>query len=130
MIYHYGLGIVAPYDFLSLPVLLGTVGGVGLLIGPAGLVWVKLQADSRPMLRRQYGMDYAFLASLFLISLTGLLLLALRESAAMGMMLAIHLGFVLGLFVTLPYSKFVHAIYRFAALVRFAEEKQMAARGS
>src|SRR5207247_102581 len=54
----------------------------------------------------------------FLLSLTGLLLLALRETTAMGTLLRIHLGIVLGLFLTLPYGKFVHGIYRSAALVR------------
>lgn len=119
-IYDYGLGLIAPYPFFSLPVLLGTLGGIGLLIGPAGLLWVKLQSDTRPMLVRHYGMDYAFLALLFMISLTGMLLLGLRETSAMGVMLAIHLGFVLAFFISLPYSKFVHAVYRFAALLRFA----------
>jgi len=123
-VYDYGLGRTAPYPFLSLPVIVGTVGGSGLLIGPVGLGWVKLRSDQRPMLVRHYGMDYAFLALLFLVSLTGLALLALRETQAMGMLLAIHLGFVLGLFVTLPYSKFVHAIYRLAALIRFAGERR------
>jgi citrate/tricarballylate utilization protein len=41
----------------------------------------------------------------------------------MGTLLAVHLGFVLGLFVTLPYGKFVHGIYRYAALVRNAIEQ-------
>ena len=63
-------------------------------------------------------MDVSFLALLFLTSLTGLLLLVLRETAAMGVLLRIHLGIVLGLFLTLPYGKFVHGIYRSAALVR------------
>ena len=72
---------------------------------------------------RHYGMDYAFLALLFVISLTGFLLLMLRETAAMGLTLAVHLGFVLALFLTLPYSKFVHAVYRFAALLRFNAEQ-------
>jgi citrate/tricarballylate utilization protein len=35
--YHYGLGGRAPYLLLSLPVLLGTLGGIGLPVGPAGL---------------------------------------------------------------------------------------------
>ncbi len=123
-IFDYGFGLAAPYPLLSLPVLLGTFGGVGLLIGPAGLVWIKIQSDSRPMLVRHFGMDYAFLALLFVISLTGMVLLLLRETSAMGVTLAIHLGFVLALFVTLPYSKFVHSVYRFAALLRFANERQ------
>ncbi len=122
--YEYGLGWIAPYPFLSVPVLLGTMGGIGLLIGPAGLVWVKLQSDPRPMLVQQFGMDYAFLALLFFIGLTGFLLLGLRATSAMGVLLALHLGFVLALFLVLPYSKFVHAIYRFAALIRFGLENR------
>ncbi len=121
-IYDYGLGLVAPYPFFSLPVMLGTVGGIGLLVGPVGLIWNKMRSDSKPMRSVYYGMDYAFLIMLFLVSLSGLLLLGLRETSAMGMVLVVHLGLVLGFFVMLPYSKFVHGIYRFAALVRFAQE--------
>ncbi len=123
-VYDYGLGLVAPYPFFSVPVLLGTIGGVGLLIGPVGLVWNKLKSDPRPLQLKHFGMDYAFLGSLFLVSLTGLLLLAFRETSAMGVLLIIHLGFVLGFFLLLPYSKFVHAVYRFAALAKFAGEKR------
>jgi citrate/tricarballylate utilization protein len=67
-------------------------------------------------------MDVAFIVLLFLTNLTSLILLALRETSAMGTLLAIHLGVVLALFSTLPYGKFVHAVYRFAALVRYALE--------
>ena len=42
---------------------------------------------------------------------------------------AIHLGFVFALFITLPYGKFVHGLYRFVALVRYARERQMMAGG-
>ena len=122
-VYHYGLGLMAPYPFVSVPVLLGTLGGLGLLIGPAGLIREKLKSDRRATQPAQFGMDYAFLVLLFLISLTGLLLLGLRETAAMGMLLAVHLGLVLALFVALPFSKFVHAVYRLVALVRFAGER-------
>jgi citrate/tricarballylate utilization protein len=31
---------------------------------------------------------------------------------------------VMGLFLTLPYGKFVHAVYRLAALVRYALERR------
>jgi citrate/tricarballylate utilization protein len=61
---------------------------------------------------------------LFLTSLTGLALLVLRETAAMGMLLALHLGVVFGFFVTLPYGRFMHGLYRFAALVRYAAERR------
>ena len=43
-------------------------------------------------------------------------------------MLAIHIGVVFALFITLPYGKFVHGIYRFVALVRYARERQMIRR--
>ena len=122
-VYDYGLGLAAPYPFFSLPVLFGTIGGVGLVIGPVGLFLVKRRADPRPMRLAQYGMDYAFLALLFLVSSTGLLLLAVRETPLMGVTLVVHLGFVLARFVTLPYGKFVHAVYRFAALLRFHSER-------
>ena len=120
--YHYLLGLRAPYGYASLPVVLGTLGGAGLLIGPAGLYALKRRRDPAIADPGQDGMDISFLALLFLTSLTGLLLLALRETAAMGWLLAIHLGIVLGLFLTLPYGKFVHAIYRSAALERSALE--------
>jgi citrate/tricarballylate utilization protein len=123
-LYHYVLKLPAPYPFWSVPVLLGTVGGIGLLIGPLGLLWIKHQRDPDFRVPEQTGMDAGFLVLLFMISLTGLGLLAYRESAAMGTWLAIHLGFVLALFLTMPYGKFVHGMYRLAALVRFHLEKR------
>ena len=128
-VYHYVLGWSAPYPFWSLPVMLGTLGSIGLLIGPAGLLWLKERRDSALTSDSQTGMDVAFLVLLFLVSLTGLLLLVLRETAAMGTLLAIHLGVVMGLFITMPYGKFVHAVYRFAALVRFHVERRRPSPG-
>ncbi|MBI3433935.1 MAG: tricarballylate utilization 4Fe-4S protein TcuB [Proteobacteria bacterium] len=122
--YHYLLGRVAPYAWYDLPVILGTIGGVGLLIGPFGLLAAKWRRDRAIEHRARLGMDIAFLAMLFATSLTGLALLALRETAAMGMLLALHLGVVFGLFMTLPYGNFVHGVYRFAALVRYALERE------
>ena len=63
-----------------------------------------------------------FLALLFLTSLTGLALLVLRHSAMMGMLLVVHLAVVLVLLLTLPYGKFVHALYRVLALIRYHSE--------
>jgi len=123
-VYHYALGWRAPYPFWSAPVVLGTAGGIGLLIGPAGLLWQKSRRDPDVWAGTHTGMDVAFLVLLFLASASGIALLALRETAAMGVLLAVHLGLVLGLFVTLPYGKLVHAVYRFAALVRFHVERR------
>ena len=123
-LYHYVFGWKAPYPFYSLPVILGTLGGIGLLVGPLGLLWLMWKRDPELADLSQSGMDVGFIALLFLVSLTGLALLYLRETRAMGVLLAVHLGFVLALFVTLPYGKFVHALYRFAALARFHIERR------
>jgi citrate/tricarballylate utilization protein len=70
------------------------------------------------------GMDVAFIAMLFLVSLTGFALMIWRDTPAMGILLAVHLGVVLGLFLSLPYGKFVHGLYRFLALVKYAGERR------
>jgi citrate/tricarballylate utilization protein len=117
------LGSVAPYPLFSLPVLLGTAGGVGMVAGTAGLAWIKRARDPAPAAKSLRGADDALLLLLFLTAATGLVLLALRSTALMGLLLALHLGFTLSLFLTLPYSKFVHGIYRSAALLRYAAER-------
>ena len=113
----------APYPFWSWPVVLGTVGGVALLIGTGGLLYLKKTMDPAPAASASLGMDIGFLLLLFLVSLTGLLLLLFRETAAMGSLLTVHLGLVVALFIAMPYGKFVHAVYRYAALVRNALEQ-------
>ncbi|HYZ23865.1 MAG TPA: tricarballylate utilization 4Fe-4S protein TcuB [Rhodopila sp.] len=128
-IYHTFLGWNAPYPFISVPVLLGTVGGVLLIIGCIGLFAIKLIDDPMPASRMLLGADVALLMLLALAAATGLLLLAVRATGAMGIVMAIHLGFILALFVTLPYSKMVHGVYRSAALLRRAAERNMPALG-
>lgn len=123
-LYHYLWGIAAPYPIFSMPVILGTLGGVALLIGPAGLLYLNLRRNDQQIDERQKGMDRGFIGLLFLISLTGLALLGWRDSSAMPLLLAVHLGFVMGLFVTLPYGKFAHGIFRSAALLKHAIEKR------
>jgi len=122
-IYYYGFGWKGPYGYASLPVIFGTLGGIGLLIGPIGLYFLKLRRNSDLEDEKQYGMEVAFIIMLLLTSASGLLLLILRETAAMGTLLVIHLGIVMALFLTLPYGKFVHGVYRFVALVKYALER-------
>ena len=124
-LYHYLLAREAPYAWWDLPVVLGTLGGIGLLVGPIGLLVAKQTRDPALADQARSGMDAAFTVMLFLTSLTGLALLLLRETAAMGPLLALHLGVVFALFITMPYGKFVHGLYRFVALVRYARERKM-----
>jgi len=122
--YHYALGLHAPYALTSLPVILGTAGGFGLLVGPAGLLWLNLRRAPAHGDPRQRGMDRGFIVLLLAVSATGLALLAWRDTGLMALLLAVHLGTVMALFLTLPYGKFAHAVYRAAALLKWNVEKR------
>lgn len=123
-LYHYVFGWDAPYALTSLPVLLGVLGGIGLLVGPAGLFWLHLTRHPQHGDDADKPMDRGFIALLFLSSLTGFVLLIGRNSGAMALLLAVHLGVVMALFLTLPYGKFAHGFYRGAALLKWAIEKR------
>jgi citrate/tricarballylate utilization protein len=124
-LYHYLLAREAPYAWWDLPVVLGTLGGVSLVIGPTGLLIEKFKRDAALVDEKRTSMEAAFIVMLLLTSITGLALLLWRDTAAMGPLLALHLGVVFSLFITLPYGKFVHGLYRYAALVRYARERKM-----
>jgi citrate/tricarballylate utilization protein len=132
-LYHYFLGLKAPYALSSLPVVLGTIGGISMLIGTTGLAWLQAKRNralrvSPPAAHAEYGLqstiDLGFIALLFLVSLTGLVLLAWREAATMPLLLAVHLGVVMALFLTIPYGKMAHGVFRTAALLKFAIERR------
>ena len=122
--YHYFLNSQAPYSLNSLPVVLGTLGGLGLLIGSAGLLWLNLRRHPAAGDAAQKPMDRGFIALLLLTSASGLALLAFRDTGAMALLLAVHLGIVMALFATMPYGKFAHGIFRCAALLKSAIEKR------
>jgi len=123
-VYHYALGRPAPYALTDLPVLLGTAGGVGLLAGPAGLLWLNLRRAPLHGDPAQRPMDLGFIVLLFLTGLTGLALLAWRDGGAMAVLLAVHLGCVMAMFLTMPYGKFAHGVYRVAALAKWSIERR------
>ncbi len=123
-LYHYLLGSTAPYDLPSLPKLLGVLGGIGLLVGTAGLFYLNLRRHPLHGDAAQKPMDLGFIALLFLTSASGFALWLGRGSAALPVLLAVHLGVVMALFVTLPYGKFAHGIFRTVSLLRHAVEKR------
>lgn len=123
-VYHYLLDWIAPYDFASLPKILGISGGLGLIIGPLGLMWLKSQGDDRPKGKANAGMDLSFLVLLLLTSLTGMGLMLVKDTGLLGLALTVHLGTVLALFLTMPYGKFVHGFYRIIALIAHEYESE------
>ena len=92
------------------------------VVGPVGLLAQSRLRDRELNDPAQTGMDASFIMMLLMTSVTGLLLLLLRGATMMPALLVVHLGFVLGLFVTMPYGKFVHGLYRTAALMKFSSE--------
>ena len=122
-IMHYGFDMQAPYGFTSLPKLFGIVGGLGLIVGPIGLLVLKKRADTAPKGKTNKGMDISFLVLLLLTSITGLGLMIVRDTPYVGIALCLHLGVVLTLFLSMPYGKFIHGFYRLIALIVFAVEK-------
>ncbi|MDH2900842.1 MAG: tricarballylate utilization 4Fe-4S protein TcuB [archaeon] len=124
-IYQDVFAILPPYPVLSLPVFFGIVGGICMTIGTLAFFVLQSKPDIRPIFKNMSTLDHAFLFTLALVSITGFLTLIFRSSALLGMMFTFHLGFVLLLFVTAPYGKFVHFTYRYTTLVvtRIEERK-------
>jgi citrate/tricarballylate utilization protein len=123
-LYHYVFDWRAPYAILSLPKLLGIAGGLSLVAGCGGLAVLNVRRDPAQGDAAQHTLDRGFIALLFLVAASGLALMAARESRALALLLAVHLGAVLALFLTLPYGKFAHGVYRCAALLKWAIERR------
>ncbi|MEO0344498.1 MAG: tricarballylate utilization 4Fe-4S protein TcuB [Pseudomonadota bacterium] len=125
-ILHYLLDLKAPYNLISLPKFFGVPGGLMLCFGTAALAVLKCRADTNLGAPSVWGGEMAFVLLLFGVSATGLGLYASTGSVAVPALLAIHLGFVLVFFLTMPYSKMAHGFYRMAALVTDAAKKRTA----
>lgn len=121
---HHLLGMRAPYPWLSAPVLLGTAGGMSLLAGVIGMAVLRARADPAPQAPETRADGALLLTLLGATAASGLALLGWRETAAMGMLLALHLGTVLALFVTLPFGRLMHAPFRALAILRAVIERQ------
>ena len=124
-IYQEILGILPPYPLFSIPVVLGSVGGIAMIVGSTGLLWLKKRASRGLISRQMLRMDTAFLVVFDLVSITGMLLLALRDSPLMPALLLAHFATLAGLYATIPYGKFVHVVYRL--LVLFQNHRELMA---
>jgi len=121
-LFHYFLDWHAPYPWWTPVKIFGVLGGIGLIVGPIGLMLEK-RRRADVIASQDKGLGAAFIWILLALGATGLILTVLRSTPAMGILLAIHLGVVFAFFITMPYGKFVHGLYRFTALVRHAHEQ-------
>ena len=127
-LYHYVFGWVAPYGWTSLPKLLGTSGGVLLTLGALGLLRLRLKRHPQHVVAEQAPMDLGFVALLGLTGASGLALALAAGTAAMPLLLCLHLGAVMAFFATMPYGKFAHGVYRGAALLKWSVERRLPTR--
>jgi citrate/tricarballylate utilization protein len=112
------LGISPPYPYLSVPVAAGTLGGVGMIVGGAGLLALKARSDAARSTPGMRAADYAFTTALLLLAASGLLTLAVRDTPAFGPVLVAHLAAVMVSFAVAPYTKFAHWPYRLLAIYK------------
>jgi citrate/tricarballylate utilization protein len=119
-------GLEPPYAVVSLPVATGFLGGIGLVAGSAGLLLLKARSSGVTSFAQMTVKDYGLLVALSFLALTGLLTLFVRDTPAFGIVYLVHLASVATSFAAAPYSKFVHLVYRFLAVVRDNLEREAA----
>jgi len=121
-------GLEPPYPYLSVPVITGTVGGIMATIGCLMLIRLKKRSDAfqtTPTMRRA---DYGLLWALLVLMISGLLVLLTRTTVAFGPILVVHLAAVIVAFGIMPYTKFVHWMYRMLAVYKDNFERAGARR--
>lgn len=124
---HYLFAMPAPYPLLSPPKLFGLPGGAMLLAGALWMAWLRRRAERAPADAYGWWAGMAFVLLLALVAASGLALYALRGiEGLVGPLTVLHLGAVLALFLALPFTKFAHAPFRLAALLRDAQEREQA----
>ncbi|UVO54574.1 tricarballylate utilization 4Fe-4S protein TcuB [Sphingomonas sp. SUN039] len=123
-IYDHLLHWPAPYPWISVPGLLGTVGGIAMIAGTTGLIWLKrIEGDSvsSPTTR---AFDRSLLILLLIAAATGLANRLAHGTATLTPALIMHLASIGALLVAMPLGKFMHAGFRFLALARHADERR------
>jgi len=93
-----------------------------MVAGWSRLLWPNARAGRFLGAEAVRRMDVAFLVALGLGAVTGMLTLILRATPLLGTMLVLHIAVLAALYVTAPYGKFVHGVYRLGALLLYRIE--------
>lgn len=123
-IQQYCLGMLPPYPPLSVPFILGCLGGTAAVIGAATLLIIKPKADASLSTREMSKADHGLLGGLLVLMLTGFLVTMLRYTPAFPATLILHLSTVLTAFLVFPRTKFVHLFFRAIAIYQDNVEVQ------
>jgi len=123
----YGLNV--PRDLTRV---LGIVAGIAMMYGASYFIYKRLKKDEVFSTFTQFS-DWVFLILLFFAGLTGFLLIAFEYAGwawATYVTLVIHLMLSFDLLITLPFTKFAHALYRPFALWIVAARDRIASQAS
>jgi len=114
-----GMGTRLPFELMHPWKILGNISAVLLFSGGVALVLNRLNPSEAAGASRAF--DNFFLFLILGVALTGITTEVTREflhnAEFAGWSYLIHLGFILCLFATIPYSKFAHFVYRTLAIV-------------
>ena len=122
---HYVFDMPAPYPLFSLPKLFGLSGGILLSVGTLAMLELKTRGVPSLSDQRVRSGEFGFIFLLFFVSTSGLLLYAFGSTPALEVLLALHLGSVLTLFLLTPYTKMAHGFYRLTALIKDAQIRRL-----
>ena len=122
------LGPRLPYPIASVPVGFGITGGASVVLGCTGMIILRMRAD--PVVSDAGGIarGYGLLITLDLLAITGLLTLTLRNTPLYAIVLTAHLSLVVASIAAAPYSKLLHAAYRFLSILE--DHAERAAQGA
>jgi citrate/tricarballylate utilization protein len=119
----YIIGEMPPYPILSAPVILGSVGGIAVIYAATVFIYLNRRDAREVRIEETEAMDSNFLVALLLVSITGMALLVTQKlTGVVHWILLVHLATVLAFYILLPYGKMMHAVYRFGAILRNAQE--------
>lgn len=114
----YLFGKETPWSLAHPVKIMGNLGGLILVLGSGYALWRRI--SPLPNKGKNAYADWLFLYSVFLTGLSGLLTEGLRLVNLANLaypMYFLHLTFVWYLFLSLPFSKFAHAMYRTLAIL-------------
>jgi len=98
--------------------IIGNISAILLVVGAVLLIKNRLPGDESA--GRSTAFDRFFLVIIALVIASGVLVEVLRLADLIALGCAvyiIHLGTILSMFLTVPYSKFAHILYRTLAMV-------------